>query len=135
MTPLEEARNCFAAGVARRPSPPGLLEGGVDQPGGFFNTERDPRVGGAVDLPGGIGNERKCGALPERPLSEIMKRGGAGARETVIKLLSLLEARICQTLIMSALSKTRDLEKLLSREEGRFGWRSDPWLLAPGPPA
>jgi hypothetical protein len=62
MIHLEQTRNCFSAVVQTiSPSAPSPKKGGVDQPGGFINTTRDPRAGGAVDLPGGDSNEKKGG--------------------------------------------------------------------------
>jgi hypothetical protein len=61
---LEQTRNgCDSAQVSERAhvgSPvavaPKRIRGGVGIPGGFTNTNHDPRAGGAVVLLGGISN-------------------------------------------------------------------------------
>jgi len=61
------AHTLEAAAVAR--SPVGN-QGGVENPGGLFNTSDDPRVGGSVEKPGGLFNTSLCDARLEAPQEE-----------------------------------------------------------------
>ena len=43
------------------------IQGGVENPGGLFNTIEDPGVGGTVEKPGGLFNTSLCEAAAEAP--------------------------------------------------------------------
>src|SRR5436189_5984482 len=72
------------AGVqAARALSPGAMspvgnQGGVENPGGLFNTSDDPRVGGSVEKPGGLFNT----SLSERVPHPNPRPGGEGTEET-----------------------------------------------------
>ncbi len=82
MISLEQTRNgCGSAHVleagalaSRAPSlvavSPDGDQGGVEKPGGLFNTSVDPRVGGSVEKPGGLFNTSLCEAPAEAPQEE-----------------------------------------------------------------
>jgi hypothetical protein len=73
MIPLEQTRNgCdsahvldMAPGDSSLALPSRAIQGGVGKPGGFTNTNDDPRVGGSVVLPGGFANTSLCDEPPE----------------------------------------------------------------------
>src|SRR5436190_11642225 len=72
-----------AASLASRASSlgamsPAEIQGGVEKPGGLFNTSDDPRVGGSVEKPGGLFNT----SLSERVPHPNPLPGGEGTEET-----------------------------------------------------
>lgn len=53
---------------------PSEIRRGVGKPGGFTNTNDDPRAGGAVVLPGGITNTSFPEERPDSPLPRLGNR-------------------------------------------------------------
>ena len=65
-----EAGALAALVPSRSAMSPMEIQGGVENPGGLFNTNEDPRVGGTVEKPGGLFNTSLTEAVAESPEEE-----------------------------------------------------------------
>ena len=75
MITLEQTKNGYESGPDSEAAEGAIAaEGGVGKPGGFTNTNDDPRAGGAVVLPRGIANTSLFEGQPVSPLPRLGNR-------------------------------------------------------------